>query len=159
MNCQVQWNLESNMHRKRGLTITEIAISTAVIGTATVVAVPKFMHATHRAKEAALKLELRNFRKAVDQFYIDTGGYPDEVKDLLRESPPRSFWLKAKERAWNKSVEWHGPYMAYGEGQLIEPKDPVSDLPFLTKRADTGRLQIFSSATGMDTEGKPFTSY
>ena len=147
------------MHRKRGLTITEIAISTAVIGTATVVAVPKFVHATHRAKESALKYELKNFRKAVDQFYIDTGGYPAELKDLLRENPPKSLWVKAKEKPWIKTIEWHGPYMAYGEGQLIEPKDPVSDLPFLTKRGDTGRLQIFSSATGKDTEGKSFTTY
>lgn len=147
------------MHRKRGLTIAEIAISTAVIGTATVVAVPKFVHATHRAKEAALKMELKNFRKAVDQFYIDSGGYPDELKDLLRESPPSSFWFRAKEKPWMKSAEWHGPYMSYGEGQLIEPKDPVSELPYLTKRNAQGRLQIFSSATGKDTEGKPFTSY
>jgi type II secretory pathway pseudopilin PulG len=147
------------MHRKRGLTIAEIAISTAVIGTATVVAVPKFVQATRRAKESALKMELKNFRKAVDQFYIDTGGYPSELKDLLRESPPKSLWLRAKEKPWLKSLEWHGPYMAYGEGQLIEPKDPVSDQPFLTKRSESGRLQIFSSATGKDTEGKPFTSY
>lgn len=147
------------MRRKRGLTITEIAVSTAVIGTATVIAVPKFVHATHRAKQAALKFELKSFRKAVDQFYIDTGGYPSELKDLLREHPPKSFWINTKEKPWLKSIEWHGPYMAYGEGQLIEPKDPVSDLPYLTKRSDNGRLQIFSSATGKDSEDKPFTSY
>ncbi|OWU64775.1 MAG: hypothetical protein CBB60_008055 [Armatimonadetes bacterium Cent15-Ar3] len=147
------------MHRKRGLTITEIAISTAVIGTATVIAVPKFVHATKRAKEAALKFELKNFRKAVDQFYIDTGGYPSDIKDLLREQPPRQFWISSKQKPWTKSLEWHGPYMAYGEGQLVEPKDPVSDLPYLTKRADTGRLQIFSSAVGNDVDGKPFTGY
>lgn len=147
------------MHRKRGLTITEIAISTAVIGTATVVAVPKFVHATHRAKESALKFELKNYRKAVDQFYIDTGGYPVELKDLLREQPPESFWLNKKQVKWKKSDEWHGPYMAYGEGSLVEPKDPVSDKPFLTKRGETGRLQIFSSAEGRDSEGKEFTAY
>lgn len=147
------------MHRSRGLSVSEIMISTAVIGTATVVAVPKFMHAAQRAKESALKYELKTLRKAVDQFYIDSSGYPDTVTDLLQEEAPKDFWMNNKLMRWNPNVKWQGPYVAYGENHVSDPLDPVSGKPFLTKRGKNGRLQIFSSAPGKDSEGKEFKTY
>jgi type II secretory pathway pseudopilin PulG len=147
------------VHRRRGITIGEVAITTTVIGALTVAALPRFTQATQKAKESALKYELSTIRKAIDTFNADTGGWPTELSDLLGEYAPRSYFYKGKEVIWQKKT-WQGPYLGYGEkGADYIPKDPVSISPFVQVRADNGRLKVFSSAKGNDMDGHAYSGY
>jgi type II secretory pathway pseudopilin PulG len=152
------------MHRlrnisQRGISLGEVTLATAVIGGATLLAMPKLNEAKYKAKESVLKYELQTIRKAVETFSIDTGGHPVLLSDLLREDAPSTFVVKGHEVRWGKRP-WHGPYLAYGEkGSDYVMRDPVSEQPFLQRRNEKGRLQVFSSAKGKDTDGKLFSDY
>jgi type II secretory pathway pseudopilin PulG len=147
------------MHRQRGISLGEVALTTTVIGGLTFAALPKLNEAKVRAKESALRYELQTIRKAVDTFNAETSGWPLVVSDLLGEKPPASFVYKGKEVAWGNR-RWNGPYLGYGEkGKEFIPKDPVSGEPFRQSRTETGRLQVFSSAKGKDIDGTDFSTF
>ena len=145
--------------RIRGVSLNEVMMTTAVITVVAAVATPKFAEASQRAREAALKYELQTLRKAVDQFNADTGGWPNNISDLIGTEAPQYLWLKGNVEEWGKR-HYNGPYLGYGEkGSRFIPKDPVSSLPFKEYHSEGGRLRIFSSAKGKDLSGEEFSKY
>jgi type II secretory pathway pseudopilin PulG len=141
------------------LTLSEVLISTTIVGAVAMVATPKFIEATKRAKESALKSDLQTIRKAVDQFNADTGGWPESISDLLGDQPPKSWFRNGKAIEW-KEAKWNGPYLGFGEkGPEYVPKDVISQKPYRTQRLESGKLKIYSSMTGLDTNGKKFEDY
>ena len=144
---------------RRGLSIVEVLLSTVVIGGVTYAAAPKFVQAAKRAKETAVKAELKTIRQAVDHFFLETGGYPNTISDMIGDKPPEIFWVKGQMAKWGKR-SWEGPYLAYGEkGRDFVPKDHISGKSYRASRAENGRLTILSSADGKDSDGVRFSDY
>jgi general secretion pathway protein G len=71
--------------RERGYTLIEIIIVFTMIGILVGLALPEYRHAVKKAKESALKEDLFQFRKLIDQYFSDKGKYPQSLQALVDE--------------------------------------------------------------------------
>jgi len=67
----------------RGFTLIELMIVVSIIGIMASIAVPNYQKSVIRAREAVLSDIIYTFRKAIDEYYADTGKYPDALSDLV----------------------------------------------------------------------------
>jgi general secretion pathway protein G len=80
------------MNRRAGFTLVELLIVMAIIATLMTIAVPRYFSSLENSKETALRQSLSVMREALDQYYGDTGRYPDSLEALvekryLRQTP------------------------------------------------------------------------
>lgn len=71
--------------RARGHTLIELLLALFIVALLAGLVAPMVTGGVHRAKEAALKEDLYRMRKAIDDFYADTGAYPPELEVLVRK--------------------------------------------------------------------------
>jgi general secretion pathway protein G len=79
--------------RHRGFTLIELLVVMAILATLLSIAAPRYFASVERAKEAALKTNLRVLREALDKYRADTGRFPESVQQLvdaryIRDVPP-----------------------------------------------------------------------
>ena len=77
----------------RGFTLIELLVVLAIIATLLSIVAPRYIHQTDRAKEAALRENLSVMRRALDEYYGDTGQYPDKLTVLTEQHYLRAFPL------------------------------------------------------------------
>ncbi len=71
------------MTRKNGFTLIELLVVMAIIATLMTIAVPRYFSSLESSKETTLRSSLAVMREALDQFYGDTGRYPDSIEELV----------------------------------------------------------------------------
>lgn len=69
--------------KRRGFTLIELVVVMAIISLLLTFALPRYFDGLQRAKEAALKQDLKTMRDAIEQFQADKGKYPDTLDDLV----------------------------------------------------------------------------
>lgn len=69
--------------RRPGFTVIELLVVLAAIALLVSVAAPRYVQHLDRAREVALKDQLRATRLAIDQFWADHGRYPDDLQELV----------------------------------------------------------------------------
>ena len=75
----------------RGFTLIELLVVLAVIALLLTIAVPRYFQSVDRSKEAVLKQDLATMRDALDQYYGDTGKYPEALEDLVSKKYLRNL--------------------------------------------------------------------
>jgi general secretion pathway protein G len=70
------------MMRRKGFTLIEMLVVMAIMATLLAIAAPRYFESMERAKDAALKADLRVLREAIDKFHADTGAWPKRLDDL-----------------------------------------------------------------------------
>lgn len=79
--------------RARGFTLMELLLVMLLLGLLASLAAPVVTGGIQRARESTLKEDLYTLRRAIDDYYADTGAYPAELEELvkkryLRRIPP-----------------------------------------------------------------------
>lgn len=107
--------------RERGYTLIEIIIVFTMIGILVGLALPEYKNAVRKGKEAALKEDLFQFRKLIDQYFSDKGHYPASLQALVDESYLRKIpadpittmtdWNEVREEPSAEEIE---PGMTFG---------------------------------------------
>ena len=69
---------------ERGFTLVELMIVMAVIGILLTIAIPAYLQAIKKAKEAVLKEDLHTMRTAIDQYTVDKEKAPQGLDDLVQ---------------------------------------------------------------------------
>jgi general secretion pathway protein G len=67
---------------QRGFTLIELIVVVTIIGILAGIAVANVKTAQQKAREAALKDDLREMRGAIDNFYADKQRYPQSLNEL-----------------------------------------------------------------------------
>lgn len=89
--------------RSRGFTLIELLVVLAIVATLLSIVAPRYVHQADRAKEAALKENLSVLRRALDQYYGDTGKYPENLSALTERRYLRALPL---DPVTNSSDSW-----------------------------------------------------
>jgi general secretion pathway protein G len=67
-----------------GFTLIELLVVMAILATLLSIAAPRYFESVDRAKEAALRTDLRLLREAIDKHRADTGRLPDNLEQLAQ---------------------------------------------------------------------------
>jgi general secretion pathway protein G len=122
--------------KKTGFTLIELLVVLAIVALLLTLAVPRFFPSIDSAKDTILRDNLRNTRAVIDQFYADTGRYPDSLEQLVEKKYLRAL-----------------------------PVDPVADSNtawILVPPEDTTKGALYSirsGAPGNDRTGKPYAEW
>lgn len=79
------------MRRHSGFTLIELLVVMAIIATLMTIAVPRYFTSLENSKETTLQQSLAVMREALDQFYGDTGRYPESIEELVAQRYLRSL--------------------------------------------------------------------
>ena len=73
----------SQAAHRSGFTLIELLVVMAILATLLSIAAPRYFQAMDRAKETALRTNLRVVRDAIDKFNADTGTLPKSLQALV----------------------------------------------------------------------------
>jgi general secretion pathway protein G len=73
------------MRRGRGFTLIELLVVLGIVALLLTLAVPRFFPSVDKTKETILAENLRTTRAVIDQFYADTGRYPESLEQLVEK--------------------------------------------------------------------------
>ena len=122
--------------KQPGFTLIELLVVLGIVALLLTLAVPRFFPSIDSAKETILADNLRNTRAVIDQFYADTGRYPDSLEQLVEKKYLRALPV---DPVADSSSSWI----------LVPPED-----------ATKGNLySIKSGAPGNDRSGKPYLDW
>jgi general secretion pathway protein G len=77
--------------QRPGFTLIEMIIVFTLIGILVGLGLPQYQTAAKRAREAVLKEDLFQFRKLIDQYYLDKRTYPASLQTLVEEKYLRTI--------------------------------------------------------------------
>jgi len=124
------------MVNKKGFTLIELLVVLGIIALLLTLAVPRYFPSVDKTKETILADNLRSTRAIIDQYYGDTGKFPDSLEQLVERKYLRALPI---DPITEKSDTW-----------VIVPPDDV------TKGSVA---DIKSGAPGNDRNGKPYSEF
>jgi general secretion pathway protein G len=77
--------------RRRGFTLIEMLVVMMVIAMLLTIAGPRYLRSLQRSKEAVLKHDIAALRESIDNFYGDTGKFPESLAMLVEKRYLRSI--------------------------------------------------------------------
>jgi general secretion pathway protein G len=122
--------------KTRGFTLIELLVVLGIIALLLTLAVPRYFPSVDSAKDTILADNLRNMRATIDQFYGDTGRYPDTLEQLVEKKYLRALPV---DPITESSSSW----------VLIAPEDGSKG----------GVADLKSGAPGNDRHGKPYAEW
>lgn len=122
--------------KRKGFTLIELLVVLGIVALMLTLAVPRYFPSLDKSKEVVLADNLRNVRQVLDQYYGDTGRYPDSLEQLVEK-----HYLRAL------------PYDPITESDatwiIIAPEDGAKGAVY----------NIRSGAPGNDRAGKPYADW
>ncbi|WP_431476898.1 type II secretion system protein [Massilia eburnea] len=124
------------MVNKKGFTLIELLVVLGIIALLLTLAVPRYFPSVDKTKETILADNLRSTRAIIDQYYGDTGRFPDSLEQLVEKKYLRALPID--------------PITEKNDGWTIVPPDDVGK---------GGVADIKSGAPGNDRSGKPYSEW
>ncbi len=122
--------------RSRGFTLIELLVVLGIVALMLTLAVPRYFPSIDKSKEVVLADNLRNVRQVLDQYYGDTGRYPDTLEQLVEKKYLRAMPV---DPVTESETSWI----------IVPPEDGSKG----------GVYNIRSGAPGNDRSGKPYADW
>ena len=122
--------------KTKGFTLIELLVVLGIVALMLTLAVPRYFPSIDKSKEVVLADNLRNVRNVIDQYYGDTGRYPDSLEQLVEKKYLRALPV---DPVTDSETTW----------VVIPPEDG----------AKGGVYNIKSGAPGNDRSGKPYADW
>ena len=132
--------------QERGFTLIELIVVVTIIGILAAVAVVNVRNAQRKAQETALRDDLAEMRKAIDNFYADKQRYPHDLNELVPD------YLRAIPKdPITKQAEWE---------QVMDnpqnPDDMSADTNTENANLGPGIFDVKSKAVGKTLDGQSY---
>ncbi|MGZ5456987.1 MAG: type II secretion system protein [Thermoanaerobaculia bacterium] len=131
---------------QRGFSLIELLVVVTIIGILAGIALINVSTAQRKAREAALRSNLHEMRKAIDNFYADKQRYPSDLNELvpnyIRRIPPDPITMQED---WEPIMD--DPLSL--EGGMTETDPEAVSQP--------GVIDVKSRAEGMTLDNVPYT--
>jgi len=124
-----------------GFTLIELLIVMALLTLLAGVSLAVYGNSVNRGREAALKEDLFQMRKAIDEYYADKGKYPADLQTLVTEKYLRSI---APDPFTNSTETWQ---QIPSEGDAGNPS------------AQPGISDVKSGSDRTGSDGKPYSEW
>ena len=124
------------MKRNKGFTLIELLVVLGIVALMLTLAVPRYFPSVDKSKEVVLADNLRNLRGLIDQYYGDTGRYPDSLDQLVEKKYLRAL---PRDPVTDSDSTWI----------IIPPEDSLKGSVY----------DIKSGAPGNDRSGKPYADW
>ena len=124
------------MKRNNGFTLIELLVVLGIVALMLTLAVPRYFPSVDKSKEVVLADNLRNLRGLIDQYYGDTGRYPDSLDQLVEKKYLRAL---PRDPVTDSDSTWI----------IIPPEDSLKGSVY----------DIKSGAPGNDRNGKPYADW
>jgi general secretion pathway protein G len=122
--------------KARGFTLIEVLAVMAILALLMSLAVPKYFRSVDRSRETVLKQNLFQVRESLDQYFADTGAYPQQLQDLVARNYLRAAPV---DPITGSATTW----------KLLPPKDP----------SRAGIYDIRSGAPGKSLDGSAYADW
>ncbi len=122
--------------KTKGFTLIELLVVLGIIALMLTLAVPRYFPSVDKSKEVVLADNLRNVRQVIDQYYGDTGRYPDTLEQLVEKKYLRALPF---DPVADSDTTW----------VIVPPEDGSKG----------GVYNIKSGAPGNDRSGKPYADW
>ena len=122
--------------KHKGFTLIELLVVLGIVALLLTLAVPRYFPSIDKSREVVLADNLRNVRQVLDQYYGDTGRYPDSLEQLVEKKYLRALPvdpLTESDTTWT----------------IVPPEDSTKG----------GVYNIRSGAPGNDRSGKPYADW
>jgi general secretion pathway protein G len=122
--------------KTKGFTLIELLVVLGIVALMLTLAVPRYFPSIDKSREVVLADNLRNMRQVIDQYYGDTGRYPDTLEQLVEKKYLRGLPV---DPVTDSDATW----------VLVPPEDATKG----------GIYNIKSGAPGNDRSGKPYSDW
>jgi len=144
--------VKQRRNQQSGFTLIELIVVVTIIGILAAVAVSNVKYAQQKARESALRHDLFEMRKSIDDYYADKQKYPESLQTLQQEHYLRNV---PKDPITGKA-DWEEVQ------NTPDPSDPnavPTDPAAATDNAAPGIYDVHSQATGNGLDGTPYRSW
>jgi len=128
--------MRKNKSFNPGFTLIELLVVLGIVALMLTLAVPRYFPSIDKSKEIVLADNLHNLRAVIDQYYGDTGRYPDSLDQLVEKKYLRALPV---DPVTDSTTTWI----------IIPPEDGTKG----------GVYTIKSGAPGNDRNGKPYSEW
>lgn len=105
------------MRHNTGFSLIELLVVLMILGLIAGLVVPNVLERGQDAKLKAAAAEVQRLSMAVDEYYLDNGRPPEELRDLLEKPSSASNWNGPYIKETNLSDPWENPYQYRYPGQ------------------------------------------
>jgi len=128
------------INKKRGFTLIELMVALVILSILMGFAIPEVINQINSSKYETQKSNLKEIKKAIDQYYADRGRYPKELKNLTETTHPyfaeipidpvsgAADWEVAEK---GKSVWYRTTNINYPGAPSKWPPPTVTDVPMI----------------------------
>ena len=138
---------------QKGFTLIELIVVVTIIGILAGVAISNVKWAQQKAREAALRHDLFEMRKAIDDYYADKQKYPSNLEELKSAKYLRAI----PKDPISQQADWEEVSATPDPTDTSSPIDPTA-----TDTANGGQPGIYdvhSNAPGNGLDGTPYKSW
>jgi len=148
---------------QQGFTLIELIVVVTIIGILAGVAVSNVKWAQTRARESALRHDLFEMRKAIDDYYADKQKYPDSLETLksehyLRNIPKDPVTMKQEWDEVQAQPETSGTGTGTCGATTPDTSAPI-DPTALGTSGQPGIADVKSKAPGNGLDGTPYNTW